>query len=96
MMSCATRITIQPVAVDGIRPMYAQRGWFLGAIAEEGRIVRCSESFASEQDTWRVFRHRGNWAWSIRNMSVRNHRRNSIWIWECSSRQIGQNVVRCS
>lgn len=55
MMSCATRITTQPVAVDGIRPLYAQRGWFLGAIAEEGRIVRCSESFACEQDAWRVF-----------------------------------------
>ena len=54
MMSCATRITIRPVAVDGIRPLYAHRGWFLGAIAEEGRIVRCSESFASEQDAWRV------------------------------------------
>lgn len=48
MMSCATRITIQPVAVDGIRPLYAQRGWVLGTIAQEGRIVRCSESFASE------------------------------------------------
>lgn len=55
MMSCATRITIQPVAVDGIRPLFAQRGWFLGTIAEEGRIVRCSESVASEQDAWRVF-----------------------------------------
>jgi len=54
MMSCASRITIQSVAVDGIRPLYAQRGWFLGAIAEEGRIVRCTESFASEQDAWRV------------------------------------------
>lgn len=54
MMSCATRITIQPVAVDGIRPLYDQRGGFPGAIAEEGRIVRCSESFASEQDAWRV------------------------------------------
>jgi hypothetical protein len=48
MMSCASRITIQSVAVDRIRPLYAQRGWFLGAIAEEGRIVRCTESFASE------------------------------------------------
>lgn len=54
MMSCATRITIQSVAVDGIRPLYAQRGWFLGTIAEERRLVRGSESVASEQDAWRV------------------------------------------
>lgn len=54
MMSYSTRITIQPVLVDGIRPLSAQRGWFLGATAEESRIVRCSESVASEQDAWRV------------------------------------------
>jgi hypothetical protein len=54
MMSYSTRITIQPVPVDGIRPLSAQRGWFLGATAEESRIVRCSESVASEQDAWRV------------------------------------------
>lgn len=55
MMSYSTRITIQPVPVDGIRPLYAQRGWFLGTTAEESRIVRCSESVASEQDAWRAF-----------------------------------------
>ena len=54
MMSCASRITIQSVAVDGIRSLYAQRGWFLGTIAQESRIVRCSESVASEQNAWRV------------------------------------------
>ena len=54
MMSCASRITIQSVAVDGIRSLYAQRGWFLGTIAQKSRIVRCSESVASEQNAWRV------------------------------------------
>ena len=54
MTSCATRITIQPVAVDGIRPLYAQRRWRLGISAEESRIVRSSESLTSAQDAWRV------------------------------------------
>jgi hypothetical protein len=61
MMSCATRITIQPVAVDGIRLLYAQRGWFPGTIAEEDRIVRCSESLATEQDARRV-------CWALRQL----------------------------
>ena len=63
MMSCATRITIQPGAVDGIRLLYAQRGWFLGTIAEVDRIVRCSESFASEQDARRI-------CWALRQVGV--------------------------
>ena len=54
MKSCATRITIQPVAVDGIRPLYAQRRWRLGISAEESRIARSSESLTSAQDAWRV------------------------------------------
>lgn len=55
MTSCATRITIQAVAVEGIRPLYAQRRWCLGISAEESRIVRSSESLTSVQDAWRVW-----------------------------------------
>jgi hypothetical protein len=82
MMSCASRITIQSVAVDGIRRCMLNVDGFLAPLLKKVELYVAANPLPLNRMRGAYVRHCGNWAWSIRIMSVRKHRRICIWIWE--------------